>query len=248
MVITRTPRAVTCIATEMHKNVPKPQGSMLCKLICHVPHALNESELGYTTIVEHHVDTGDHAPIKQPFWRGPFVHRDVIAGMVKSMEQQGVIRPSTSPWEGQLSEFQRRMEPRDHIHYCCLNAIAKKDVYPLRQIDDILDTLGGNKYFTLLDLSSDYWQVGGGWMKSLPWSQPLWHTVDSLSLWGCLLGSATHLGHFSGWLKLSWQDYYGRSVLCKLMLCWSAHLILGVILPVSRRVLKCRVEVEDKER
>ena len=28
--------------------------------------ALNESELGYTTIVEHHVDTGDHAPSNNP--------------------------------------------------------------------------------------------------------------------------------------------------------------------------------------
>ena len=26
------------------------------------------------------------------------MHRDVIAGMAKSMEQQRVIRPSTSPW------------------------------------------------------------------------------------------------------------------------------------------------------
>ena len=51
--------------------------------------ALNESELGYTTVVEHHVDTGDHVRIKQPFRRLLFVHRDVIAGMVKSMEQQG---------------------------------------------------------------------------------------------------------------------------------------------------------------
>ena len=65
--------------------------------------ALNESELGYTTVVEHHVDTGDHAPIKQPFRRFPFVHRDVIAGMVKSMEQQGVIRPVPVHGEVQLS-------------------------------------------------------------------------------------------------------------------------------------------------
>ena len=28
--------------------------------------ALNESELGYTTVVEHHVDTGDHAPSNNP--------------------------------------------------------------------------------------------------------------------------------------------------------------------------------------
>ena len=40
IVITRTPCAVTCVATETHKNMTKPQGSSLCKQNCHVPHAL----------------------------------------------------------------------------------------------------------------------------------------------------------------------------------------------------------------
>ena len=123
--------------------------------------ALNESELGYTTVVEHHVDTGDHAPIKQPFRRVPFVHRDVIAGMVKSMEQQGVIRPSTSPWGSPVVLIPKKGgTKRFCVDYRRLNAITKKDVYPLPRIDDILDTLGGNKYFTSLDLASGYWQVG----------------------------------------------------------------------------------------
>ena len=39
IVITRTPRAVTCVAMETYKNVTKPQGSSLCKQNCHVPHA-----------------------------------------------------------------------------------------------------------------------------------------------------------------------------------------------------------------
>ena len=39
MIITRTPRTVTCVTMETRKNVLKPQGSPLCKLNCHVPHA-----------------------------------------------------------------------------------------------------------------------------------------------------------------------------------------------------------------
>ena len=45
------------------------------------------------------------------------------------------------------------------IDYRRLNAITKKDVYPLSRIDDILDQLGKAKYFTSLDLASGYWQV-----------------------------------------------------------------------------------------
>ena len=111
--------------------------------------ALNESKLGYTTIVEHHVDNGDHAPIKQPFQQVPFVHRDVIAGMVKSMEQQGVIRPSTSLWGSPVVLVPKKDgTKRFCVDYRRLNAITKIDVYPLPRIDNILDTLGGNKYFT----------------------------------------------------------------------------------------------------
>ena len=45
------------------------------------------------------------------------------------------------------------------MDYRRLNAITKKDVYPLPRIDDILDTLGKTKYFSSLDLCSGYWQV-----------------------------------------------------------------------------------------
>ena len=40
-----------------------------------------------------------------------------------------------------------------------LNAVTKKDVYPLPHIDDILDTLGESRFFSSLDLASGYWQV-----------------------------------------------------------------------------------------
>ena len=40
-----------------------------------------------------------------------------------------------------------------------MNAVARKDAYPLPRIDDILDTVAGSRWFTTLDLLSGYWQV-----------------------------------------------------------------------------------------
>ena len=45
------------------------------------------------------------------------------------------------------------------IDYRSLNAVTKTDSYPLSRVDDLLDQLGGAKFFTTLDLASGFWQI-----------------------------------------------------------------------------------------
>ena len=91
--------------------------------------ALDDSELGCTSFVQHRIDTGDQPPIKQPIWRVPFVYRNKIAEMVEDMEKQGVIKPSASPWSSPVVLVPKKDGSlRFCIDYRKLNSVTKKDV------------------------------------------------------------------------------------------------------------------------
>ena len=124
--------------------------------------ALDDSELGCTSLVRHEIDTGECPPIKQHFRRVPFIHREKIAQMMNEMLEHGIVRPSKSAWASPMVLVPKDGQLRFCTDYRRLNAVTKKDQYPLPRIEDILDTLGGMHYFSTLDLASGYWQVEMG--------------------------------------------------------------------------------------
>ena len=104
--------------------------------------ALTDDELGCTDVVTHKIDTGDHPPIKQYPRRTPFVQRAKIASMVADMEKKSIVKPSTSSWASPVVLVPKKDGTTCFcIDYRRLNAVTKKDVYPLPRIEDILDTL-----------------------------------------------------------------------------------------------------------
>ena len=122
--------------------------------------SLTDSDLGHTSIVKHTIDSGDHQPIKQHPRRMPFIRRNKIVELVNDMTDRGVVQPSTSAWASPIVLVPKRDGSLCFcVDYRKLNAVTKKDVYPLPRIDDILDTLGKSRYFTTLDLASGYWQI-----------------------------------------------------------------------------------------
>ena len=46
------------------------------------------------------------------------------------------------------------------IDYRRVNAVSKKDAYPIADIQDTLDNLQGSRYFATIDLLSGYWKLG----------------------------------------------------------------------------------------
>ncbi|UYV80952.1 K02A2.6-like [Cordylochernes scorpioides] len=108
---------------------------------------------------KHHIDTGDHAPIKQRPYRVSPRERSIIQTEVDNMLKLEIIQPSDSPWSSPVVLVEKKDGTwRFCVDYRRLNKITRKDVYPLLRIDDTLDSLRGASIFSTMDLKSGYWQ------------------------------------------------------------------------------------------
>lgn len=117
---------------------------------------------GRTGAAQHRIDTGNAAPIKQQPRRFPLTKRNKVGQMIQDMQQQDVIKPSSSPWVSPVVLVKKRDgSTRFCVDYRRLNDVIKKDSYPLPlpRIDDTFDAIAGSSWFSTLDLRSGYWQV-----------------------------------------------------------------------------------------
>uniref|UniRef100_A0A1B0GHP0 RNA-directed DNA polymerase n=2 Tax=Lutzomyia longipalpis TaxID=7200 RepID=A0A1B0GHP0_LUTLO len=117
-------------------------------------------DLGRTNAAVHHIDVGEHTPIKQPPRRVPMAKQREATELIAKMERQGVIEKSTSPWCSPVVLVRKKDGTlRFCVDYRRLNEITKKDAHPLPRIDTTLESLSGATWFHTLDLFSGYWQV-----------------------------------------------------------------------------------------
>ncbi|GFW95997.1 retrovirus-related Pol polyprotein from transposon 412 [Trichonephila clavipes] len=58
----------------------------------------NSSDIGHTTVTQHRIDTGDHPPIKQHPRRLPFAKQEEVGTLLREMQENDIIEPSSSPW------------------------------------------------------------------------------------------------------------------------------------------------------
>jgi len=112
-------------------------------------------------LVEHDIDTGDARPINQSPRRPPLAAREAEDEILDEMLTTGVIEPSNSSWASPVCLVKKKDGTfRFCIDYRRVNAVSKKDAYPIPDIQDALDNLRGSRYFATIDLLSGYWQLG----------------------------------------------------------------------------------------
>ncbi|CAB4034456.1 Retrovirus-related Pol poly, partial [Paramuricea clavata] len=111
--------------------------------------------LGRTTLAEYSIDTGDSRPVKQRPYRVPVHLNTVVNKQVNDMIERGAIRSSNSPWSSPIVlDPKKDGDYRFCVDFRRVNSVTKKDAHPMPRIDEILDQLGGARYFTTLGLAS----------------------------------------------------------------------------------------------
>jgi len=123
--------------------------------------ASSSTDVGFCPLVEHDIDTGDARPIKQSPRRPQIAAREAEDEILNEMLETGVIEPSNSSWASPVCLVKKKDGTfRFCIDYRRVNAVSKKDAYPIPGIQDALDNLRGSRCFATIDLLSGYWQLG----------------------------------------------------------------------------------------
>ena len=122
--------------------------------------AKDDDDLGSFTEIRHKIDTGDSPPVKEQMRRTPKQFQGEEEKHLKKMLDAGVIRESNSEWASAPVLIRKRDgSVRYCIDYRKLNNVTRKDAYPLPNIQECLDALSGNLFFSNLDMQSGYWQL-----------------------------------------------------------------------------------------
>lgn len=126
---------------------------------------LKGDKLSVTDIAVHEIETTTNVPIYKRQYRFPEATKNQINEEIQEMEKQGIIRPSKSPWNAPVLCIPKKTDEkgikkiRIVVDFRALNLITKPFVYPIPNINEILDDLGENCFFSTLDLKSGFYQV-----------------------------------------------------------------------------------------
>ena len=87
-------------------------------------------------------------------------HKELLKRHLEDMLEGHIIRPSTSSWATVVVLADKKDgSKRFCVDFRSLNRITKKDSMPLPRIEDLLDSLKGQKLFSTLDLAAGFWQI-----------------------------------------------------------------------------------------
>ncbi|XP_033103646.1 uncharacterized protein LOC117106388 [Anneissia japonica] len=130
--------------------------------ITNYPEAFSMSvyDVGECDVIPHNISLTSDKAIKLPFRRIYAQRVPEVKKMIQEMVDQKIIRPSKSPYASPVVLVTKKGGSlRLVIDYRKLNSMTIKDSFPLPRIEEVLDLLGGARFFSALDLAHGYHQI-----------------------------------------------------------------------------------------
>ena len=113
-----------------------------------------------TNLVEHDVDVGDSAPIKQHPYRVSPMKKELLDKEVQYMLKNDIIEESQSNWSSPCILVPKH---DSGFRFCTdfrkVNDKTKSDSFPIPRIADCIDQIGNAKFVSTFDMLKGYWQV-----------------------------------------------------------------------------------------
>jgi hypothetical protein len=89
----------------------------------------------------------------------PLHHLEVVREYLLENLDKGFIGPSYAPFASPILLAEKHGKTRFCVDFRRLNALTKKDKYPLPLIDELLERLSKAKVFTKLDIRQGFYRI-----------------------------------------------------------------------------------------
>ncbi len=117
---------------------------------------VEKGELGLIQHAPAHIQVDDSTPCRSHIYRYPEKAKEIIASILKESEERDIIEKSTAAW---LSPIVLVNKPSGDKQMCKVNKLLTTDILPLPNLEELIEQVAGNQYYSTLDLKEAYYQV-----------------------------------------------------------------------------------------
>lgn len=151
--------AITC-DKQKHMEVDKSENKQLNTLLHSYSDVFAEAAEGAILTEPMSIPLTTNKPIKVKLRRNSIEDKIEMHKQITTLINNGIIEKSTSEYS-----CNARLVPKKNgksrlvVNFIPLNAIAKKDNYPMPQLSDLFHALRGAKYFAAMDCTEGFFQI-----------------------------------------------------------------------------------------